>query len=355
MLNTTSAMTTGPRVCILYEFRSGPWGGGNQFLKALRGQIEARGTLETDPERADVVIVNSHHRLAAAARIKRRRPGITVIHRIDGPIGLIRARDHEVDRVLYRFNRAIASGTIFQSDWSRRANLDAGMVGAGESTVIVNAPDPALFHRDGKAPYDGSRRLRLIATSWSPNPRKGFDVYAELDRALDGSRFEMTFVGNSPVNFRNIRMLAPLPSAELADELRRHDIFVTASRSDPCSNSLLEALHCGLPALALRDGGHPELVGAGGETFADGADALAKLDRIAERYDHYRAAISVPTLAEVTEAYVDFATEVHADTSRDAVRPAGAMAAQIAAAALERGLTKRGLRLASALSGGRVP
>ena len=80
------------------------------------------------------------------------------------------------------------------------------------------------------------------------------------------------------------------PSGALVDELRRHDVYVTASRIEACPNSLLEAMHCGLPALAIRSGAHPESWGAGGELFDDVGDALLKLDLIAARYDEYRFA-----------------------------------------------------------------
>ena len=32
-----------PKIHILYKFKSGPWGGGNQFLKALRTALTQKG------------------------------------------------------------------------------------------------------------------------------------------------------------------------------------------------------------------------------------------------------------------------------------------------------------------------
>jgi glycosyltransferase involved in cell wall biosynthesis len=116
----------------------------------------------------------------------------------------------------------------------------------------------------------------------------------------------MSFIGNSPVRFQNVRTVAPLDSRALAEELRQHDVYVTASRFDPCSNSLLEALHCGLPALAIRHGGHPDLIKAGGETFADFSEAPALLDRIVESYEDYQRRIDVKPFSAVVDEYVDF-------------------------------------------------
>jgi glycosyltransferase involved in cell wall biosynthesis len=334
-----------PRIHILFEFVDGPWGGGNQFLKALWGQITARGVAAATPEQADVVLANSHHELPRLVKLRRRHPEKAVVHRVDGPIHLIRDRDREVDEVLYRVNHALADGTVFQSRWSREANLAAGMAPPGKTTVILNAPDPALFHT-GEEPRTRGERLRLIATSWSPNPRKGFDCYSWLDANLDFERYELTFIGNSPVEFRNVRVIAPLPSAELAEELRRHDVFITGSRADPCSNSLLEALHCGLPALARHDGGHPELIGAGGETFREFPEALEKLDAIADGYERYRDAIDVPSMDEVADRYLSFMADVHearsAGPSSAGVRSGrGLLGARAMATALKYPLSKR--------------
>jgi glycosyltransferase involved in cell wall biosynthesis len=340
-----------PSLCVLYEFRSGPWGGGNQFLKALLGVLDERGASEPDPLRADVLLVNSHHGLARAAGLKRRHPGKSVIHRLAGPLVLSRPGDGYVDRVIRRFNATVASGTVFQSQWARQAWRDAGLEAGGDSDVIPNAPNPAIFHPAGSPEPTSGRRLRLIATSWSSNPRKGFDVYAHLDRSLDRDRYEMTFVGNTPVRFENIRVLEPMPSDSLADELRRHDVYVTASRIEACPNSLLEAMHCGLPALAIRSGAHPELVGEGGELFDDAGEALSKLDLIAERYDEYRAGIRLPSIGEVADRYVELARRAH---ERRAGRATGRRDVLLAGA-LDSRLGKRALRAGFALSGRRLP
>ncbi len=174
--------------------------------------------------------------------------------------------------------------------------------------MIGNAADLGLFRpRDARGP---GLPLRIIASSWSSNPNKGFDAYAWLDSNLDPAKFAMTFVGNAPSAFARVRMTGPLNSATLARELAAHDVFVTASRKDPCSNSVIEALTVGLPVVARADGGHPELVGTGGLLFEDHADIPALLAEVAARYDAFRAAIRVPTIAEIADGYEAFAREM---------------------------------------------
>jgi glycosyltransferase involved in cell wall biosynthesis len=292
----------------------GPWGGGNQFLKALRSQFLEAGVYEEDPEAADVILFNSYpfrseHLFGTVSKLKRQH-GTVVIHRVDGPISRVRGKDREIDEIIFRFNDLFVDGTIFQSSWSREKNTEMGMKEPAYETVILNAPDPALFNRSGKREPDQDK-IRLIATSWSDNMRKGFDVYRFLDENLDLERFDMTFVGRSPVKFKNIRWIKPVPSHDVASILKAHDIFVTASRDDPCSNSLIEALHCGLPAAAKNDGGHPEIIGEAGEFFEDKTDVMDAIEKILANYQHYQSKINVPSIEDVGQSYYQFAQSIH--------------------------------------------
>jgi glycosyltransferase involved in cell wall biosynthesis len=145
----------------------------------------------------------------------------------------------------------------------------------------------------------------VIATSWSDNPRKGADVLAWLDRNLDFGAFELTFAGNTKARFERISVVGPLASEPLADLLQAHDVYIAASRDDPCSNALLEALACGLPAAFLRSGGHPELVGEAGIGFDDPEELPGVLLRLAGELEQRRALIRVPELSDVADRYLE--------------------------------------------------
>ncbi len=299
---------TDPVFHVAFPTIDAPTGGGNQFLRALKGAFEARGLHDPTGTSADVILFNSYQNARAAIALRRDNPKAIFVHRVDGPMRLYNKPDDPRDALAIDANALIADATVFQSQWCRSANRELGWPTDGPEAVIGNAADPAIFKpRPARA---CGPRLRLIATSWSANPNKGFDDYAWLDTNLDFSRFEMTFVGNAPVSFANIRVLPPLPSSGLAVELAAHDVFVTASRKDPCSNSLIEALTVGLPAIACADGGHPELVGTGGVLFRTATEIPALIARVAAEYDAFRAAIRVPTIADIAGAYVAFAREL---------------------------------------------
>ena len=115
----------------------------------------------------------------------------------------------------------------------------------------------------------------------------------------------MTFVGQSAVSFDRIRMAGSVGSTEVAELLRSHDVYIAASEDDPSSNALLEALACGLPAVFLESGGHPELVGDGGVPFRSAEEVPDALRRVVEEIDERRSAISVPALADVADRYAE--------------------------------------------------
>ena len=146
--------------------------------------------------------------------------------------------------------------------------------------------------------------MRLIASSWSDNRRKGAETLAWLDRFLEGTRYEMTFVGRAPTRFERIAVVGPVGSEGVAELLRHHDLYIAASRDDPCSNALLEALACGLPAAFLASGGHPELVGGAGLPFHEDEELPEVLDRLVDDLEAYRSRIAIPQISEVADRYL---------------------------------------------------
>jgi glycosyltransferase involved in cell wall biosynthesis len=286
---------------ILFPFRDGPWGGCNQFLTALRGEFQRTGNWADSPELADVILFDSINIPWEVMRWKRRLPEKPFVQRIDGPISVYRGGGQGVDRLVYALGSALADAIVFQSDYSRARNLDLGMPVPSLSAVIANASRRDLFYP--RSDKHRANRIRIISTSWSSNARKGFDIYRYLDQHLDFSRYEMTFIGNSPIAFRNILSMKPMRSPELAEQLRIHDIFFTASRDDPCSNAVVEALACGLPVVALNSGGHPELVRTGGAFFDDMEGAVAAIERVASSHESYRQKVEARSIASVAAEY----------------------------------------------------
>ncbi len=307
------------KIHILYKFTEGPWGGGNQFLKSLRETLQRMSVYEENPAKSDVIIVNSHHftlnNLLWLSRLKSQFPAIAIIHRTDGLISLTRKDAGAIDENIFYFNRYFSDATIFQSQWGKRKCIEFGLKLQKNNTTILNAPDGKLFYKSHEKKRT-TNKVRLIATSWSGHTTKGFEFYKYLDKHLDFNRFDMTFVGNSSYQFKNIQHIKPVSSDKLGDILREHDIFITASRNDTCSNSLIEALHCGLPAVALNDGGHPEIIKNAGMLFSAVQELIPAIEQVSANLSEYTDRINCPTMSEIGAQYYEFALKIYEDKGR---------------------------------------
>ena len=296
----------GADLALFHEFQPPPTGGGHQFLRALTRELRRRG-IEIEENRISgqtpACLFNSFN--FDFGRLRRfSGRGARMVHRVDGPIGTYRGFDDGTDRRIVAINEALADATIFQSQYSLARHAELGL-DLRSPVVIPNAVDPAIFYPAPRHEPLGGRALRVIATSWSDNPRKGSETLRWLDRNADHDRVEITFVGRASVPLEKICTVAPVGSDALAEILRGHDVYLAASRDDPCSNALLEGLACGLPAVYLRSGGHPELVGEGGIGFDADEELPHVFARLASELDERRRSIRLLSLSEVADRYLD--------------------------------------------------
>lgn len=308
------------QIHIAYEFKGPIWGGGNQFLLALREELTKRGLYAASVEDADVVLFNSFHLgewvpLRSLSQEKRRRPELRVAHRVDGPFSLVRSTSSWDDRVVSLLNFLLADGTVFQSDWSRGECEARGIGSGGKCATIVNAAGPT-FHPSIEAMKPRlSDKIRIVSSGWSTNSNKGFSDIEWLDRNLDFSRYEFTYFGNSPISFGNIRIEEPLNSSELAKNLRSYDIFFSGARNEPCSNALIEGMASGLPALAFHGGGNSQIVSSGGRTYSDVREVPAYLDEISSNLDDFQRTLPKRSIENVADQYLEFFEGLSGSTS----------------------------------------
>lgn len=293
-------------IAVFHQFEPPPGGGGHQFLRALMGEFRRRG-LRVENNRISpatkACLFNSFNfDFEHLRRLKRQ--GLRMVHRVDGPITVYRGHDDGSDRLIRSYNDRLADATVFQSRYSLAKHEDLGLR-FRNPVVILNAADPSIFHRHGKPGFSLHRKARLVSTGWSSNVNKGAPVYEWLDRNLTWDRYEYTFIGRFEGSFRNIKLLPPVDSITLGNLLRRHDLFITASRNDCCSNSLIEATACGLPAVFLKSGGNPEIVGAGGLGFHEAEEIPSLLDQLLGDYDRYQEQIRLPKLSEAAASYLE--------------------------------------------------
>jgi glycosyltransferase involved in cell wall biosynthesis len=294
------------KIHILYKTQQSAWGGGNQFIKALKEYLIEHDYYEQSLYSADIILVNSHQHLLRAAFLKLFYPNKTFIHRIDGPINIARKHGQLLDSYISMHNKIYFDGTIFQSPWSKEQCFKSGYIDNGVSTVIINASDNNIFnHR--RLNSSSSLKIKLISTSWSTNATKGFSIYSYLDSNLNYDNYEYLFIGNSPIKFKNIKYIPAVDSDKLAEYLNNSDIYITASKNDPCSNSLIEALTVGLPSVALNSGGHPFIIGTNnGELFESERDVVQVIDKVSQSLDTYKRSVHTDDIDAVSLKYYRF-------------------------------------------------
>ncbi|MBO6782666.1 MAG: glycosyltransferase family 4 protein [Alphaproteobacteria bacterium] len=199
----------------------------------------------------------------------------------------------------------------------------------GPGEVLFNAVDVTVFS-PAPEPATGSRPFRFLLTGKIEGhlAYRLEDTIAGLAAARSGGLDGELVVGGvldeaaraaaadaadrHGVRDR-VRLAGPYTQADAPALYRSADAYVMTKHADPCPNTVIEAMACGLPVAYVASGGVPELVGpdAGSGVVPDGgddwsrpfrpdADALgAAMTRVAENH----AALSAAARARAEEAF----------------------------------------------------
>ena len=157
---------------------------------------------------------------------------------------------------------------------------------------MKGGPNKDIFNNKNKIYWNKKSKLKLVTHHWSDNLMKGYLEYKKLDNFLDSDKyrnlFDFTFIGNKPkdINFNNIKVLEPLEGKDLANELKLHDIYITASENEPSGNHHMEGALCGLPILYKDSGATSEYCKDYGVSYEIDS-FLESLDLIKENYDNF--------------------------------------------------------------------
>ncbi len=165
--------------------------------------------------------------------------------------------------------------------------------------VNCNIFRPATAERESLPDFDSSSRDtfvigtvgRMEAVKDQVNLTKAF-IHLVNSVPKHKDRLRLAIIGDGPLRSQcetmldevGLRRQAWLPGAraDVADMMRRMDLFVLPSLAEGISNTVLEAMATGLPIVATAVGGNPELVedGVTGR-LVPAADPIALADAIA--------------------------------------------------------------------------
>ena len=294
------------------------WGGSSPFVAQLRNILLRRGydVVHELKGRPDLVLVIDPRTnppikrfgLKELVPFRKANPDIPIVHRINECDA--RKGTNDIDELLRETN-ALCDYTVFISEWLRDYFAGRWFDLNRPFQCIYNGADPAAFHPIGyRLPHPGEP-VRIVTHHWSDNARKGFDIYAELDRAIGSGRLpgvEFHMIGRWPAGstWPHTRLHGPASGRPLAARLRECHIYLTASRWEPCGMHHVEGAQCGLPLLYHEDGGGINEAGRKyGLGFRDNLqDAVKKM--IADLPAYHRKALDLmPSGDRMVMAYAD--------------------------------------------------
>lgn len=243
----------------------GPWGGGSKVLSAILKALTMVGheivhdlvpgidvLLVVDPRPGSEKGLYGYNEIYQYAQTSPLRPKI--VQRV-GDIG----SHGKPDLTKMVLASAYYSDTvIFPSQWARDyVSYQLEIIDKRPTKqwhVVPNAPMRQFFgqRRDVES-LPG--KLSFVTHHWSTNSLKGFECYKQLEPHLMGLGHSFTFIGRQPEGPGLINAREPMNEKQLAEELPKHDIYVTASLAEAGANHVLEAVAAGLPVIYHQNGG----------------------------------------------------------------------------------------------------
>ncbi|MDP8257493.1 MAG: glycosyltransferase [Candidatus Alcyoniella australis] len=286
------------RIAINAKRIDGPYGGGNQFLKALEKYLVAQGhelfrKLIPGLDVVLIAIANDNARINAFRSQEIERyllvfPNTIVVHRVN-TCDEQRGSDLGNNSTIMKINR-LTDHTVFVSEFLKQVFVGHGWSQDKPNSVIHNAADQSIFNTTEKATWEPGQKMKVVTHHWSSNYLKGFDIYERLDQLLGtepySNLFEFTVIGNVPLGleFKNSKRLAPMHGPELAEELKSRHLYLSAARHEAGGNHYIEAMACGLPVLYLKSGSLPEYC----VDYGIGFDLVDFEKRLIEARDTYK-------------------------------------------------------------------
>ena len=292
------------KVCIGSEFTTNPYGGGNLFIKNLAEYLlKMNHSVVYDLKDIDIDIILMINPLKNSEKSTLNNYDIDFYQKFINPESISVQRINECDerkntdyvnKAIIKSNKNI-DYTVYVSKWLQELYEKAGMQGQNSNVILAGA-NSKYFNIKRKNFWDKEREIRLVTHHWSDNWMKGFKTYKNIDKLLSdkywNNKIIFTYIGNYPknINFENTKLIKPLGEIALAQELKRHDIYITASLNEPSGNHHIEAAQCGLPILYVNSGGVTEYCQDYGLEFSEG-NIAEKLEYLINNYDLYKEKI----------------------------------------------------------------
>lgn len=287
------------KISIGYKIQDGPWGGGNNFVLSLSKYLQENDNkvinhlndddidiiLIIDPRRNNPAVTFSSRDIVRY--LSKKNNLAIVVHRINE---CDERKNTKTMNMRLKLINYTSDHTVFIGSWLKDLNLWNPSL--NKSSVILNGADKSIFNMNDKEPWNPNEKLRLVTHHWAGNKMKGFDVYSKIDEMLTtekwNKKISFTYIGNLPNGFKFNKSFyyPPMQGKELADELKKHHVYITGSLNEPAGMHHIEGAMCGLPILYRNSGSLSEYCSSFGLEFTLGS-LSSDINRIIANYDEY--------------------------------------------------------------------
>jgi SAM-dependent methyltransferase len=259
-----------------------------------------------------------------AYRYKLKHPETIIVHQIND--GDERKNTNIINQPLIKASK-YSDYTVFIASWLKPLLIKQGFPADKPSRIILNGADEGIFNTKEKQLWNKKDKLKIVTHHWSGNYMKGHDIYQRLDKLLNektwSDRFEFTYIGSYPKNltYNNTELIPPIAGEELASELKKNHIYLTASKNEPAGMHHIEGALCGLPVLYLNSGALPEYCQNYGLEFND-ENFVEKLEEMRQKYDLFvdRLKQYNNTAERMAQEYYDLFIELYAKKEKLKIR-----------------------------------
>jgi hypothetical protein len=260
------------KICIGTNVKDGPWGGGNLFAVNLRNFLIKHGhdvVFNLNDKDIDIILLTEPRKTSESSAFTHKecedykkyvKSDTVVIHRINECDE--RKGTNYVNKYLI-FSNKVADYTVFVSSWLKNLYIAQGIANNNLYTILGGA-DSEIFNKSNFEEFNGKGKIKIVTHHWGANWNKGFEIYNKLDELLSNKEwsdvFEFSYIGNLPKNFefKNSKYIEPLSGIPLANQLKKNNLYLTASLNEPSGNHHIEGALCGLPIMYIDSGGVSE-------------------------------------------------------------------------------------------------
>lgn len=226
---------------------------------------------------------------------------------------------------LYRL-REYVSGVICVSTKNLYESVECGLAQKVKCQVFPNAIDDSIFHLLDKNECRNKLNYLhddfIIAFVGRFYDRKGVKRVSDAIKHINDSHIKSIFIGtNNPgetmqPDCDGILFKGKLPHDDIPIYLNSADIFVLPTLAEGCSNSIVEAMACGLPIISSDLPFNYDILNSGNSILVNPNDidaiaaAIAKLrDNVPLRKEMSKKALKTAcnlTIAKRTKKIMDF-------------------------------------------------